>query len=118
LVGFTAVILIIAGVFCISFKPKKVEPGFKPELVKRPKVKLSYVILIFAIGTIGYLGYFVLGELPTHLFTNEDIYKHMFSSHSPSLYSSNKLDMFYGFSQFFPQATAMFSMTCVFALFL
>lgn len=118
LVGFTAVILIVIGVFFISYKQKKPEPGFIPEKVIRPKVKLTYIILIFAIGTLGYLAYFVLGELPTHIYTMNDIYSHMFNPMNTSVISTNELSIFYGFSQFFPQATAMFSMTICFAMFL
>jgi glucose uptake protein GlcU len=118
LVGFTAVILIILGVIFISFKQKKPEPGFTPEKVIRPKVKIPLIILIFAIGTIGYLLYFVLGELPTRIDTIPDIYNHMFPQQIAGVASTEDLNIYCGFSQFFPQATAMFSMTCCFAMFL
>jgi glucose uptake protein GlcU len=107
--GFAAVILIIVGVIAIAYKQKTPEPGFIPEKVIRPKVKLSFIILIFLVGTIGYLGYFALGELPNHL--------DQFGS-SYEIPGDLKDKTLYGFTQFFPQASGMVLVAILFAFFM
>jgi glucose uptake protein GlcU len=108
--GFAAVILIIVGVIAIAYKQKTPEPGFIPEKVIRPKVKLSFIILIFLVGTIGYLGYFALGELPNHLDRFGSSYQ------VPELFKKDQT--LYGFTQFFPQASGMVLVAILFAFFM
>jgi glucose uptake protein GlcU len=106
--GFAAVILIIVGVICIAYKQKKPEPGFVPEKVIRPKVKLISIVLIFAIGTVGYLGYFALGELPNNLWRFGSSYTIPTNLQDPTTF---------GFTQFFPQAMGMVILAILFAFF-
>jgi glucose uptake protein GlcU len=111
LTGFAAVILIVVGVFFIAYKQKKAEPGFVPEKVIRPKVSMLYIVAIFAIGTIGYLGYFALGELPGFLFKHGNIVL------PPQIDPQNHATV-YGFTQFFPQALGMVIVALAFAVFM
>ena len=76
LVGFMAVILIIVGVFFISYKQKKPEPGFMPEKVIRPKVKLpiinfyhwnNWICILFCIWWITSTHFYFTRHLWTHV---------------------------------------------------
>jgi glucose uptake protein GlcU len=106
--GFAAIILIIVGVIAIAYKQKTPEPGFVSEKVKRPRINLVYIILIFAIGTVGYLAYFALGELPQHLSDFGLNYQ------IPEALQDSTV---YGFTQFFPQAIGMVLLAILFAFY-
>lgn len=118
LVGCVAVILIIVGISCVSYKQTLFHKNvLKLENTKQQKKIPWKIIFIFAISTCGFLCYYILSQLPLHIDNSTNIYQKMFGPNS-SINSLSLNKTWYGFSQFFPQCTAMLLITIIFILFL
>jgi glucose uptake protein GlcU len=91
--------------------------GFKQEK-NRPKVKPWIIILIFIIGTIGYVGYFLLGQLPTSPYVFNIDPQTLFTNSGGSVETKDVAATLYGFDQFFPQASGMFLFASLFSIYI